>query len=171
MLLLCQVARGEDDRQPPPDPQKGEPADGRKPAPRVADDLLLVPRLILAPPRLLWKALSVPVKSGGDAMERHHVLEWIYLALTSPDGAIGVRPQFTYAQSFSPFFGLMFFHRRLLGPGTQFDATLEGSGFYDSVIARVHARPTPSFAGPRSSTYRRSSCAATTSSTPASAKT
>jgi outer membrane protein assembly factor BamA len=122
---------------------KGEPAAGRPSPEPVAKDLLAVPRIVLAPPRLLWKAIQYPVEAAANLEEKYHLTQKLYYMFTSWDGSWGVRPQFTWTLSFSPFFGLMFFHNRMLGRGTTFDVTVESGFSPDLVQARAHARPTP----------------------------
>jgi outer membrane protein assembly factor BamA len=119
----------------------GEPADGRQPKKRVADDLLVVPRLLLTPPRLLWKGLSYPIQAMANGEERHHFSQKLYLLVTSWDGTIGIRPEISYQLSFTPFFGATFFHNKLLGPGTGFDVTFMLGASSDNYYARVRMRP------------------------------
>jgi hypothetical protein len=151
MMLFCLSgwalpSPAPDSRQAAPDPMQGEAADGRQPDPQSATyDSLTFPRMLLLPPRLLWKAVSYPFVALIDNDERHHVSQKVYYALTSRDGQLGVRPQFSYTLSFSPFFGVTFFDHKLLGPTTAFDTTVDmGFSSYKLWTMRAHARPTPS---------------------------
>src|SRR5262249_42901196 len=123
------------------DPMLGEPADAGTHPPSIKDDLLVVPRLLLAPPRLLLKAISTPVEAMANGEEKHHFGQQLYLMFTSWDGAIGVRPELAYALSFAPFFGLTFFHNRLFGPSTSFDLTYMMGAGEDLYFARMRMRP------------------------------
>jgi hypothetical protein len=130
-----------DNRQPAPDPMAGEPSDAKQPKRSFANDLLIVPRLLLTPPRLLWKGISYPLVWAANGEEKNHYSQKLYLVVTSWDGTIGVRPEVSYQLSFSPFFGLTFFHNKLLGPGTGFDTTFMFGLGEDLWFARVRMRP------------------------------
>src|SRR5512135_375925 len=124
---------------PPPDPSRGESYDGIAHGPGWRDDLLALPRIVLAPLRLTFKALAVPVHHLLDWDEINHVHEKIFAALTTRDGLIGVRPAFQYSLSFAPVIGLRFFDQKLLGRGTDFEATAMTGGiniFYGELSAR-----------------------------------
>ena len=138
MLLLtaCPLAAGE---EPPPDPSRGESYDGLRQSPTWRDDALAVPRIVLAPVRLFFKGLGVPVHHLLDWDETHHVLDRILAAVTTRDGLIGVRPAFQYSISFAPVIGLRFFDQKLLGRTTDFEATAMTGGihiFYGEALAR-----------------------------------
>ena len=141
LLLLAACPCGADEA-PPPDPSQGESYDGRVHRPGLRDDLLAVPRIVLAPLRLTFKALAVPVHHLLDWDEVKHVHEKIWAALTTRDGLIGVRPSFQYSISFAPVIGLRFFDRKLLGPRTDFSATAMTGGI-DIFYGEVSARPLP----------------------------
>jgi hypothetical protein len=119
----------------------GEPADARPPRKSVTQDLLVVPRLLLVPPRLLMKGLSWPIQQMANGEEKHHFSQKLYLVFTSWDGKVGVRPDFQYQLSFTPMLGLTFFHDRLLGPGTSFNITYMMAPGSDNYFARVRMRP------------------------------
>ena len=139
-LLVACLAGAE---APPPDPSRGDSYDGVEHHPDATDDALAVPRIVLAPVRLVVKAIAVPFHHLLDWDEVNHVHENIFAAVSSRDGMIGVRPAFLYSISFAPVIGLRFFDRRLLGPKTDFEVTSMTGGvhiFYGSVTAR----PTPS---------------------------
>ena len=139
LLVTCPLGAQE---APPPDPSRGESYDGRPHAPGLADDLLAVPRILLAPVRLIVKGLAVPVHHLLDWDEINHVHEKIFAALTTRDGLIGVRPSFQYSISFAPVVGLRFFDQKLLGHGTDFEVTAMTGGL-DIFYGEVSARPTP----------------------------
>jgi outer membrane protein assembly factor BamA len=130
-----------DERAPPPDPMQGEPADACTHPPSIKNDLLEVPRLLLAPPRLLLKAIAFPAEAMANGGEKHHFSQRLYLIFTSWDGAIGVRPELAYQLSFEPFFGLTFFDNRLFGRSTSFDITYMMGAGSDLYYARVRMRP------------------------------
>jgi hypothetical protein len=141
LLLLVALAQNAQASEPAPDPARGESYDGRPRRGRVANDLLMVPRILLAPLRLLWRVIARPVQAAASKEERDHVSARIVAALTSADGQLGFRPQLSYTLSFTPLFGLMFFDHRLLGPNTGFNATLT-FGSIGNVMADVYAQPT-----------------------------
>ncbi len=124
---------------PAPDPSRGESYDGLAHGPTWRDDLLALPRILLAPLRLTFKALAVPVHHLLDWDEINRIHEKIFAALTTRDGLIGVRPAFQYSISFAPVIGLRFFDQKLLGRGTDFEATAMTGGvqiFYGELMAR-----------------------------------
>src|SRR5258706_4470337 len=86
---------------PPPDPGRGESYDGRSHAPTLGDDLRLVPRLVLAPLRWLWKGLSYPARWLGNAEEKYKLMDHLYELLTSDDGQVGVRPEFSFISGYT----------------------------------------------------------------------
>src|SRR5689334_6693422 len=112
---------------PPPDPAHGDRYDGR-PAPRadVADDLKLLPRLILVLPRTAFKVLGWPVRGIITFDERYRVKEHLARWFTSSDGRVGVRPALSYVLRLSPTGGVTFFDRAHLGGGRTFSLTLAG---------------------------------------------
>jgi hypothetical protein len=96
-----------------PDVLRGERYDGRA-ARRPARDLwLALPRLLLAPPRLVVRGLGAAARPLVEWSERNHVPETLASAITSADGRIGVRPTVDYQNEFKPSFGLSFFDQRL----------------------------------------------------------
>lgn len=125
----------------PPDPRQGEPYDGRpRDPPVVTNDLLVVPRVLLAPPRLLFRGLAWTANKMLEYEERTRLGRRVAAAFTSEDGLIGLRPVFQWQSGFLLSGGAYFFHDRLLGPGTAFNATLTLGGD-DLVFAQVYARP------------------------------
>jgi hypothetical protein len=126
---------------PPPNPAAGERTDARLPRPSARDELLLVPRLVLAPLRLILRGLSYPVRWFVENDQRNHVYQHIVAAFTSDDGQIGVRPMFAYATSFYPEVGLRFYDAKLLGPATDFNVAFMTGGIY-LVHASAGVRPT-----------------------------
>ncbi|HWE29888.1 MAG TPA: BamA/TamA family outer membrane protein [Polyangia bacterium] len=139
LLVACPSSAGE---EPPPDPARGDSYDGLRHPPTWRDDLLAVPRIVLAPVRLLFEGLAMPMHRVLDWDETYRVVHHIAAAVTSRDGLIGVRPAFQYSISFAPLIGLRFFDQKLLGRGTDFEATAMTGGihvFYGELVAR----PTP----------------------------
>ncbi|HEX8953405.1 MAG TPA: BamA/TamA family outer membrane protein, partial [Polyangia bacterium] len=136
MLAACPTGAAEG---PPPDPSAGESYDGVARGPGLRDDLLAVPRILLAPLRLTFRALAVPVHHLLDWDEVNRVHEKIFAALTTRDGRVGVRPAFQYSISFAPIVGLRFFDQKLLGRDTDFEVTAMTGGvriFYGELSAR-----------------------------------
>lgn len=129
--------------EPPPDPSRGERFDGRRSDPAAArrEAALAVPRLLLVLPRLVWRALFVPVGLTTRWIERHHVFQRVLDAITSRDGLVGVRPVVNIVSGIQPIFGLSYFNLRALGPRTELRATLAGN-IADAVVARWLMRPT-----------------------------
>jgi outer membrane protein assembly factor BamA len=143
MLLLIACPARADEPAPPPDPARGERYDGRsRPPASWKDDLLAIPRIILAPVRLVFKAIGVPVHHVLDWDEAKHVHEEVLAALTTKDGKLGIRPAFQYSISFTPIVGVRVFDQKLLGPGTTFDVTAMSGGI-NVIYAEAAARPTP----------------------------
>jgi hypothetical protein len=138
LLLSVQVARAAE----PPDPRRGERHDGRTVTRTPRDRALFVPRLVLAPIRLVIDGVAYQARMGMEFEQRHHVMQRLTDALTSEDGLIGVRPVISWALSFQPSAGLHFFHDRLLGPGTAFNLTFTTGG-PEIIFAHAHLRPTP----------------------------
>jgi len=101
----------------------------------------VVPRLLLVLPRLVWRALFVPVGLGARWFERRHVLQRVLDAITSRDGLVGVRPTVGITSGILPIFGLSYFNLRALGPRTELRASLAGN-IADVVAARFLMRPT-----------------------------
>jgi hypothetical protein len=128
----------------PPDPARGQGYNGR-----LTPDLkfewqnsaLEVPRILLAPIRLLFRGLAVPTLYMIRFDEDHQVMAHIVAAITSPDGLLGVRPVITYISGFRAEFGLAFFDRKLLGPATNFRVEA-ASGGTDLVYLNLRLRPT-----------------------------
>jgi Omp85 superfamily domain len=125
---------------PPPDPSRGETFDGRPRRASWRADVLAVPRIMLAPLRVLVRALEWSARPGTEWAERVHLLRRVVRLLTSADGLIGVRPSLSYTSSFVPLFGLTFFDHRFIGPSTAFDLTFQ---FGDPRIlyTAMHLRP------------------------------
>jgi outer membrane protein assembly factor BamA len=128
---------------PPPDPQNGDGYDGR---PRrrwtTGDGLLLVPRVVLLPVRLVWKGISYPVVWYANADEKYHLTDRFWALLTSDDGQIGIRPEFSFISGYKPNFGASFFDRKLFGPQTAFNLTMTGAN-QNIIYVSARARPTP----------------------------
>ncbi len=139
LLLVACLARAEG---PPPDPSLGESYDGVVHHPDAIDDALAVPRILLAPLRLLVRAIGVPLHHLLDWDEIHRVHETVFAAVSSRDGLIGVRPSFQYSISFAPVIGLRFFDRKLLGRNSDFETTAMTGGVH-IFYGEVTARPTP----------------------------
>jgi outer membrane protein assembly factor BamA len=142
LSLLAACPNAFADEQGAPDPSRGDSYDGRKHGPTWKDDALALPRIVLAPLKLTFAALAVPIHHLLDWDERNHVLESLLFAFTTRDGLIGVRPAFQYSISFAPVVGLRFFDRKLFGRGTDFGATAMTGGT-NIVYAEVVGRPTP----------------------------
>jgi outer membrane protein assembly factor BamA len=139
LLLVACPARAE---QPPPDPSRGESYDGVPRRPTWRDDALAIPRIVLAPFRLLFKAIAVPMHHLLDWDEQKHVHDEVLAALSTSDGKIGIRPAFEYSISFTPIVGVRVFDQKLLGPDTSFDVTAMSGGIH-VFYAAATARPTP----------------------------
>ena len=142
ILLLASVPASAAETSPPPDPSRGESYDGAERRPSWREDALAVPRIVLSPVRLVFKAIAVPVHHLLDWDERNHVADEILAALSTSDGKIGIRPAFQYSISFTPVVGVRFFDQKLLGPGTDFGVTALSGGVH-VVYAEASARPTP----------------------------
>jgi hypothetical protein len=140
VLLAVALARAEG---PPPDPSRGETYDGIEHHSSAGEKALWVPRILLAPVRLLLTAFAVPVHHLLDWDEVNHAHEMVFAAFSSPDGSIGVRPTFQYSVSFTPVVGLSFFDHKLLGRGTDFNVIAMTGGIH-IFYGEVNARPTPS---------------------------
>ncbi|MDB4969690.1 MAG: hypothetical protein JWN44_5379 [Myxococcales bacterium] len=112
-LLMSAVARAGEALSRPPDVLHGERYDGRNVKRPARDYLLVVPRLLLVPPRLLMLGLGAVAKPALEWNERKHVAERVVAALTSSDGLVGVRPVFNYELNFRPSFGALYFNDRL----------------------------------------------------------
>ena len=124
---------------PPPDPSRGESFDGRRPR-ASARSLLWLPRILLAPIRLVVKAIEWPTQRMTEWIEKVHLVRRVTRLFTSADGLIGLRPSLSYTSSFVPLFGATFFDHRFIGPGTGFELTLQG-GDPRVLFAGVHLRP------------------------------
>ncbi|MCU1278163.1 MAG: hypothetical protein JWM53_1709 [bacterium] len=142
VILLLAACPARAVEAPPPDPSHGDSYDGLAHRPTLGDDLLALPRIVLAPVRLVFKAIAVPFHHLLDWDESNHVHEEVLAALSTHDGTIGIRPAFQYSISFTPIVGLRFFDQKLLGPGTDFGATAMSGGI-NVLYADVTARPTP----------------------------
>ncbi len=142
-VALCLLARGaRADEPPPPDPTSPEFPSGRVPSPGVRNELLLVPRLVLALPRGVVRAIAWPVRGVLVLNERYQIYDRVLRALTSDDGLIGVRPAFDFMLDYRPIFGLAFFDERIVGPGTTLDARA-ATGGDTLVVAGALFRPVP----------------------------
>jgi len=102
----------------PPDPRRGERLDGReepedpqRPARVVGDVLLTVPRWIV-------EAIAWPVVRLAQFVERNHLVDKAYWALTSDDMKSGLRPEARYETGLIASVGARYFNRRTLGPGS-----------------------------------------------------
>lgn len=139
ILLIAGPARAE---APPPDPSVGDTYDGRPHPKTWRDDLFLVPRLIFRPIELFFAAgIGLPFHYLLDWDESHHVHETVLEAFSSHDGKIGVRPTFQYSFGYRPIIGLRLFDQKLLGPNTDYGASLSTGGL-DIIQADMYARPT-----------------------------
>jgi hypothetical protein len=139
MLTVCPVGAAE---APAPDPSRGDSYDGRAHPPGIREDLLLVPRMVLAPLRLAFQGIVWPVRRVVAWDERNQVVAHILAAFSTRDGMIGVRPAFQYSISFTPIVGLRVFDRKLLGPSTNAELTLMTGGA-DTFLGSAYVRPTP----------------------------
>lgn len=126
---------------PPPDPSSGESFDGRTHGPGWRDDALLVPRLVLAVPRLVLRLVWWPIGAAVRFVEARQIHRKVYAALTSEDGLTGVVPVFDVVTGLRSTFGLTYFNERALGPGTELRVSLLGS-FGDIFLAGARVRPT-----------------------------
>jgi hypothetical protein len=126
---------------PPPDPSKGDSFDGREHRPTVTQGFLFVPRLVLWLPRMIYRVGFYPLGNSIRWSEEHAVMPRVAMALSSPDGAIGVRPMFDFVTGYRFVFGLRFFDHKLLGPGTDFSLSLAGN-LIGIVLASASVRPT-----------------------------
>jgi outer membrane protein assembly factor BamA len=79
-------------------------------------------------PREITAGLFWPLVETADAVESHHVQNWLEAWLTSDDGKVGVRPIVKYATGFLPTFGLRFFYDRLPGEGSGVAASFQTAG-------------------------------------------
>lgn len=140
LLIVCTPAFA---AKPPPDPSRGERFDGRRSDPAAArrEAALAVPRALLVLPRLLWRAIWVPIGIGARFVERHYVFQRVLAAITSRDGLVGVRPAVSVITGIQPIFGLSYFNLRALGPRTELRATLAGN-VADVITAGFLMRPT-----------------------------
>ena len=146
VLLVATLAHA-DDPAPPPDPSRGDRYDGRdQPAKKSSakDDALAVPRILLAPPRLLLRGAEYVTRPIAEWTERTHLPKRILRIFTSDDGQIGLRPEFSYTAGFIPIFGVTFFDHKFAGPDTDFDVTIEGAD-PSIVITTAHLRPTRAY--------------------------
>jgi outer membrane protein assembly factor BamA len=107
---------------PPPDPTKGERSDGRpgsdsdwKDPRQLALDL---PRLLLSPFRLIFRALSYPTRALTVVYEKYQIGDRAYEATTTHDGQRGVRPEVLWDARFIFAAGLSYFDTKSLGPDT-----------------------------------------------------
>ncbi|HVU53249.1 MAG TPA: hypothetical protein VHL80_21340, partial [Polyangia bacterium] len=79
-------------------------------------------------PRVMMDGLLWPFIETAEAVEAHHVQDWVTAWLTSDDGKVGVRPLATYATGFRPTVGLRFFYNRLPGEGSGSTLSIETAG-------------------------------------------
>jgi outer membrane protein assembly factor BamA len=114
--------------------------DNRIPPPDAKQGALLLPRLVLAVPRLIVKGISIPIGWFMRFEERHQILKRMLSALTSEDGLIGVRLAFEFALDFRPIVGLAFFDKRIFGHGTSLRIEAMTGG-RDLAIIRAHLQP------------------------------
>jgi outer membrane protein assembly factor BamA len=126
---------------PPPDPTRGEPADGRIEDFDRRQAALAVPRLVLLPLRVVVLALSYPTRALVLLYDRYHLGGWFLAATTTADGLRGVRPEFSWDLRFLFAAGLSYFDRRTLGPGTSLSVRVLTGGA-DIVEAGLSLRPT-----------------------------
>jgi hypothetical protein len=114
--------------------------DGRLPAPDPRKEALVVPRLLLAVPRLVFRGLAIAIGGAARVNERYRIYDHVMDALTTDDGLIGVRLAFDFASDLRPIAGLSFFYDRAFGADTSFDARFLTGG-PDLIVAGAHARP------------------------------
>src|SRR5262249_298948 len=100
-------------RTDPPDVRRGEPYDGRMRREPAGKQLVVLPRMLLAPPRLLMRGVGAIAKPLIEWVEHNHVPETLYAAFTSEDGLVGVRPVVDYQLAFKPSGGVLYFNNRL----------------------------------------------------------
>jgi hypothetical protein len=126
---------------PPPDPALGETFDGRPPPSDARQDALVVPKVILAVPRLVLDVIFIPTGAGIRYMQKHYVYEKTVAALTTRDGTIGVRPAFSLVSGYRATVGLGFFDHKIAGPGTALDAEAQ-TDLQNIVLSGLSLRPT-----------------------------
>jgi Omp85 superfamily domain len=110
-----------------PDPRCGEALDGRDTV-AVTSGPGQARRAALWVPRALMAGLFWPVIQTEDAIESHHLDNWMVALLTSDDGRIGVRPIVKYATGFISTVGLRVFDKRLPGDGSGVAASFQTAG-------------------------------------------
>src|SRR4051812_33223959 len=116
MVMLAVLASGAHaEPRPPPDPTRGEAFDGRTHPSELRDDLLLIPRLVLTPLRVLFNAVFYPIGAGVRMSQKYDTLEKFKAATTTADGTIGVRPAFNLVSGYRATFGLGFFDHKIVG--------------------------------------------------------
>ncbi len=141
-LALCAVSSSARAQAPPPDPTRGERADGRVPAADLRQWALAVPRLVLLPLRFFVKVLALAAEPVVTFVEKHDVPLWLREATTTADGLRGVRPELSWNLNFAVAPGLSYFDHRTLGAGTSLGVRLV-SGGPNVIEAGVAVRPTP----------------------------
>jgi len=139
-VLLPATSRAQ---APPPDPTRGERADGRIESADTRQWALMVPRVVFFPFRLLVKALEYPTEPMMSFIEKYHVPLWLYEATTTADGLRGVRPELSWNLSFALVPGLSYFDYRSLGRGTSLRVRLMCGG-PNIIETGIGVRPTPS---------------------------
>lgn len=132
------VARAEPG--PPPDLSKGERSDGKVRDNPTYDGLLALPRILLAPPRLLLRALGEPVRAVLALDERYHVFNFLTHLVTSADGTRGLRPEIRYISRLAPQLAVTYFDRKLLGEGSSLSLTI-GAVLPGLAFAEFGVRP------------------------------
>jgi hypothetical protein len=119
---------------------RAERIDGRVPRPDPRKEALLVPRLLLAPLRLVFRGLALGVGWAMRFNERHRIVGTVLDALTSDDGLIGVRLALDVVTDLRPMGGLSFYHLRAFGKDTGFGGRAM-SGGPELIVIDLWARP------------------------------
>ena len=82
----------------PPSLARGERLDGRE-SELGPVSLKVVPRTLLFVPRGIFTVIMMPTAWAAEKVERHHVYDRLYWALTSYDRRVGLRPEFVFESS------------------------------------------------------------------------
>jgi outer membrane protein assembly factor BamA len=97
----------------------------------AAEAALLVPRILLYPPRVASQLLFWPARQTYVQIERHHVGARVHRLLYNDAGTAGVLPAASYQSLFGWTVGLRAFHNDLFGNGERLAAKLDYGGVYD----------------------------------------
>jgi outer membrane protein assembly factor BamA len=141
MMMGLLASSAQADPRPPPDPTKGEPYDARAHPAELRDDLLVVPRLVLTPLRVLYNAIFYPIGWFVRVTQKYDALEKYKAATQTADGAIGVSPSFSLVSGYRPIFGLGFFDHKIVGEGTSLYVNAQ-IDFRSIIIVTTRFRPT-----------------------------